>query len=410
MKKSKLAVVIALIAVSMVTLVGSSYALFTKTLEGTKKVTVKTGTLKVDFTEGNRINLEGQAPVTDSTGQSGTPYTFTITNSGTINTVYSIINEEDISNTLNTNYIRYRLVGDNGYDSGANDLSAIGGNFITGSTLSVSKSVTYKLYMWVSQNATNDAQGKTYQSKIVVTSTQEGVPAAEELIAKANPESLDYNSATTYQKNQLWTFSHDATEQLGATTDYRYIGANPNNYVKFNNELWRIIGVFNVDDGTGKLEKRLKIIRNESIGDYSWDNKNTSTGAETAYGKNNWTDARLNYLLNEGHDSETYGGSLYWNRKSGTCYKNQNNTTVSCDFTTTGLTDSAKEMIGDAKWYLGGTANYTSSSDGLTSHFYGYERGTTVYSGRSTSLIGKVGLIYPSDYGYATSGNSSTSR
>jgi len=94
MKKSKLAVVIALIAVSMVTLVGSSYALFTKTLEGTKKVTVKTGTLKVDFTEGNRINLEGQAPVTDSTGQSGTPYTFTITNSGTINTVYSIINEE----------------------------------------------------------------------------------------------------------------------------------------------------------------------------------------------------------------------------------------------------------------------------------------------------------------------------
>ena len=25
----------------------------------------------------------------------------------------------------------------------------------------------------------------------------------------------------------------------------RYIGANPNNYVKFNNELWRIIGVFN---------------------------------------------------------------------------------------------------------------------------------------------------------------------
>ena len=41
---------------------------------------------------------------------------------------------------------------------------------------------------------------------------------------------------------------------------------------------------------------------------------------------------------------------------------------------------------------------------------YEYERGTTVYSGRSTSWIGKVGLMYPSDYGYATSGNSSTSR
>ena len=67
-------------------------------------------------------------------------------------------------------------------------------------------------------------------------------------------------------------------------------------------------------------------------------------------------------------------------------------------------------MIGDAKWYLGGTADYDSSSNGLASHFYKYERGTTVYSGRSTNWTGKVGLIYPSDYGYATSGNSSTTR
>ena len=69
----------------------------------------------------------------------------------------------------------------------------------------------------------------------------------------------------------MWTFSHEETEQLWTKTDYRYIGANPNNYVKFNDELWRIIGVFGVDDGTGKIEKRMKIIRNESIGNYSYD-------------------------------------------------------------------------------------------------------------------------------------------
>ena len=67
-------------------------------------------------------------------------------------------------------------------------------------------------------------------------------------------------------------------------------------------------------------------------------------------------------------------------------------------------------MIGDAVWYLGGTSNYTSSTNGLTSHFYSYERGTTVYSGRSTSWTGKVGLMYPSDYGYATSGGTTTDR
>ena len=67
-------------------------------------------------------------------------------------------------------------------------------------------------------------------------------------------------------------------------------------------------------------------------------------------------------------------------------------------------------MTGDAKWYLGGTSDYTSSSNGLASHFYKNERGTTVYSGRDTNWTGQVGLMYPSDYGYATSGGSSTNR
>ena len=112
----------------------------------------------------------------------------------------------------------------------------------------------------------------TLSSETSAFSLLKNTTGAETLVAKANPETLDYNNATADQKNQMWAFTHEATEQLKATTDYRYIGANPNNYVKFNDELWRIIGVFDVDDGTGKIEKRMKIIRNESIGNYSWDN------------------------------------------------------------------------------------------------------------------------------------------
>ena len=67
-------------------------------------------------------------------------------------------------------------------------------------------------------------------------------------------------------------------------------------------------------------------------------------------------------------------------------------------------------MISNAKWNLGGTAKFTSSSNGLTSHWYGYERGTTVYTGRPTEWTGQIGLMYPSDYGYATSGGSTTNR
>ncbi len=165
-----------------------------------------------------------------------------------------------------------------------------------------------------------------------------------------------------------------------------------------------------MDDGTGKVGERLKIIRDESIGDYSWDNKNTSTGAGTDFGKNNWTDARLNYLLNPGHESEPFGGSLYWNSGSGTCYNGQNNATTNCDFTSTGLKEEARDMIGDTLWYLGGTSRYSSASNGLVSHWYSYERGTKGLSGRDISWVGKIGLMYPSDYGYATSGGSTTDR
>ena len=149
----------------------------------------------------------------------------------------------------------------------------------------------------------------------------------------------------------------------------RYMGANPSNYVIFNNELWRIIGVFDVasTDG-GPTEKRLKIIRNESLGNMAWDSANT----------NNWTTASL----------QTYLNGEYYND----------------------LPLETKSLIDDTYWNLGGTATYTSSSNGLASHFYGYERETTVYSGRPTYWIGKIGLMYPSDYGYATSGGTTTDR
>ena len=378
-----------------------SYAWFT--VQGVQQYSVVTGNLSGSITIGaNSVAIEGAGTISYTPATDSETVTITVTNS---------------SDRTVKNSIYYYTLSDSSIEIGyTSDSTTI--PTVEGVSVEKGKTLTYKIKI-------NGSKGKAIKigSSMGLSNSNLTLPsgttafsllsepsASETLIAKANPESLDYNSATDEQKNQMWTFSHESTEQLGATTDYRYIGANPNNYVKFNDELWRIIGVFDVDDGTGKIEKRLKIVRNESIGNYAWDNKDTTTGAEDENGKNNWSDARLNYLLNPGHESETYGGSLYWNRKSGTCYYGQNNATMSCDFTSTGLTDAAKEMIGDAKWYLGGTANYTSSSNGLASHFYKYERGTTVYSGRSTNWTGKVGLIYPSDYGYATSGNSSTTR
>ena len=397
-EKNKIIAIVILILITLIALTASSYALLTKSYKS-KTLSVSVGTLKVDFTEGNAINLDNTKPMSDSDGMNTTPYTFTITNSGDINAYYTVSNEEELANTLDTSYLRMKLTGSDGYDSGIKTVKELGTEtykLVDETLLATGKSVTYELRMWISQDAGNDIQDKIYKSKIVVNGTSNKEPSASEtLVAKANPETLDYNTATDEQKNQMWAFPHEATEQLKATTDYRYIGANPNNYVKFNNELWRIIGVFDVDDGTGKVEKRMKIIRNESIGNYSWDY--TSSGSYT----NEWKTAQLNTLLNSG---------AYYNRTTGSYYNNSTSAS-NVDFTSTGLTDAAKSMIGDAKWYLGGASNYTSSSNGLASHFYSYERGTAVYnSSRSTNWTGKVGLMYPSDYGYATSGGNSRNR
>ncbi len=181
-----------------------------------------------------------------------------------------------------------------------------------------------------------------------------------------------------------YTLAYDGTSD----NNLRYVGKNPCNYVTFNNENagWRIIGILKTPEG-----QRLKLIRANSIGEYSWDNKDLQ-------GFNSWPDSTLKDVLNSG---------AYYNRTSGTC-PDESRDAVDCDFTNNGLTEEAKNQIDTITWQLGGIDD--TSSKVFASHFYIHERGTTVYTGRPTEWPGKVGLMYPSDYGYATSGGTSMNR
>ena len=207
------------------------------------------------------------------------------------------------------------------------------------------------------------------------------------------------NAAECFLENASLNSTELAYDET-ADNNLRYFGANPNNYVSFNNELWRIIGVMNnIDNGTGKKESRIKIIRDEPIGNYSWDNKAEGVGSSISFdGSNDWSDSALQIVLNSG---------AYYNRTIGECPSGSMGETTSCDFTNTGLTEKAKNMIGDAVWNLGGSSTY---NDVTASMFYERERGTDVYNGRPTEWIGKIGLIYPSDFGYATGGESAEER
>ena len=85
--------------------------------------------------------------------------------------------------------------------------------------------------------------------------------------------------------------------------------------------------------------------------------------------------------------------------------------TFSCtevDFTSTGLkNDTTRNAIEEVVWNLGESSTF---DDVTPSMFYKRERGTTVYNGRPTTWTGKIGLMYPSDYGYATSGGTTKDR
>ena len=161
---------------------------------------------------------------------------------------------------------------------------------------------------------------------------------------------------------------------------YRYEGKNPNNYIWFNNEYWRIIGVFDSASHGQSGKNLVKIIRADVLDGLAWHKSNT----------NDWTTASLNLLLNGAYYNAHDGTS------SGYCYV-YNGILANCDYTIRGIQSGYRGMIANVTWYLGGYSGYYATAEA----FYGYERGTTVYSGRPTSTTGYIGLMYPSDYGYS---------
>ena len=162
---------------------------------------------------------------------------------------------------------------------------------------------------------------------------------------------------------------------------YRYEGKNPNNYIWFNNEYWRIIGVFDSASHGQSGKNLVKIIRDNVLGGLAWDKSNTT----------NWNTSSLKSLLNGAYYNATDGTN------SGYCYGYSTTATANCDYTKRGIQSSYRGMIANVTWHLGGYSSVVATS----SAFYGYERGTTVYSGNPTSTTGYIGLMYPSDYGYS---------
>ena len=395
MSKRYIQIGILIVLISLVCLMGT-YAWFTWVSPSNTSVTLSIGNLAdVTFTSGPDINVSNLAPVYNYTD--GVSTTFVMKNNSTTNNLnYEIkLDVTSISNELKSESFKYTLLKDNKVLQTGNFKNAVNGKTLILNTGLLAKGSTsnYKLYFWIDGNIENSSSmmNKSLVGKIDVGEKTTYI------------NTLFNNSTKTPVVNNSITYQYDTTNNLMQDTagNVRYYGASPNNYVYFNCEsypstnceLWRIIGVF---DG------KIKLMRNEIIGAYSWDT--SASSVNFGYGVNEWSQADLMKLLNPGHESESVGGSLYYNSRSGTCYDNSNNATTSCNFTSTGIkNDTTRNMIAETTWNLGGwdTSNIYSNV------MYEKERGTTVISNprdgitRTTTWTGKIALPYPSDYGYA---------
>ncbi len=165
------------------------------------------------------------------------------------------------------------------------------------------------------------------------------------------------------------------------TVGYRYKGTNPNNYIWFNNEMWRIIGVVPVCTSANCATKEdlVKIIRKDSIGSIAYDAK--SLGYTGAWGSNT-----LYTLLN----------TKYWGKQdatnTATCYGYGATSKTKCDYTVIGLSSSdyyGNMVKQNVYWNTGAS---TDAADAKT--VYGNESQTQ-------QVQGNIGLMNASDYGYA---------
>ncbi len=180
------------------------------------------------------------------------------------------------------------------------------------------------------------------------------------------------------------------TVQTGsnAKEEYRYAGANPNNYVYFGcdsncteDNLYRIIGVLptqSIEGGT--YEKRVKLIKSDYYTEIESGLLLDSSVAPTNKGYY-WSNLTQNDWVTSTLQTQVLNG-VYWKNLG-----------------------EYQTYIDSVYWYLGGALSYGTDNNYATysaNDFYGFERGSTPGAYSSTlKYKTNIGLMYVSDFGFS---------
>ena len=227
-----------MIMLSIVLLMGTSYALLRSSHQGENTYTMNVGTLQVTFVDSatNALTLENAYPMTDDEGMSETKeLTFTVKNTGTVTAKYSVYIEETSTSPEFKSVIRFIS---NKNDAGYNSPKTLSEDkyIDSESSLGVSATATYKVKAWISDTADSTYMDKTFTARVVVSSEQATL-ASEKIKDKLKNKNND--SCQTYIEEDGVTYVSGTKECI----DF--------NYVWYSGKMWRIVSVN--QDGTMKM-------------------------------------------------------------------------------------------------------------------------------------------------------------
>lgn len=385
---SKYLLISLIVLLILLVIATGTYAWFTWRSTSNTSLTMNIGKLAdVTFNSGNDISTSTLAPVYNYTD--GEKTTFRINNKDTTGASldYNIkLNITSIASELKSSDLKYVLLKDNTIVKEGNfSTMVVGTNTIYSNSISSSGTTNFIFYLYIDGNSENNLN--MMNKSLVGTITVEGNEVIGETLSSYIENLMADGDITTVTNNGI-NYDYNTVNSLmnDSFGNFRYYGSSPNNYVYFNCddysnqssstcEVWRIIGLFN-----DQIEPSLiKIVRNDSIGNFPWDPYNNFNG---------WNDAGMRSILNNYSISEQ-GAGLYWNRRSGTCLNGDSGT---CDFTTTGLkNDATRNAIYNAKWQV------SAFSETLFYSNEAYEN----EMGLGTEVEDYIGLISTSDYGFA---------
>ena len=422
---NKRKLILSLVLLTSVVLLGT-FAWYVWSSKDNTSMNVTIGDLAdVSFKTGNDINITNLSPSFNYDDGALTEFSIRKKKGLTTDLYTNIyLDITSISDTLKSPSFKYELLSSsdgntyNKVSSGNFQDASIGKlNILVDTPLADGKTY-YKLYIWIDGNEENNTSMQSSSMKGVLNVNVTTPPVNVVTLV----EGLD-EGATGDSGSGVYKVQHDAIassdsatgSKIPAVTDYRYYGPSPNNYICLDMEgsstcpdrgLFRIIGSIYEENAGKNLLKVIKAtpLTDGTTSDFSWDYKSDGTYSNIWSSTTSGTSsgATLMQLLN----------GIYLTRGTDSYY-NGDSTAITVNFSSTGLTDVAQSLMNNGKsnnnlsrYYLGGYSDTLLKTDAI----YLAERGTTTSSGNALHWDGKVGLMYPSDYGYAAGNDCVTNR